>query len=212
MDYSYIPFFRLFKEDMSKQVPLRRILPEVIFILGAFASIFWWPLSTQDLLGKLILATWLVIFLLLVSLMLVNYKTTLLANILVYPIAIISVMYSVLVSIQADNIYYFLGGVVGGLLIASVPYFLFLKTGDKIIGYGNVKTAVVAGIILGFKQAMLCFVIILAMFGVVLLIKLARGTYSKKERIIQRNEVGIMWAVSITVCVLFGERLLNAIL
>ncbi len=208
MDYRYIPFIRLLTDDTSKKVHLKRILPEVIFVLGSFASVFWWPLSTQDMLGKLILATWLVIYLLLVSLMLVNYKTARLAKVLVHPLAIVSVMYSVLVSIQADNIYYLLGGVVGGVLIACVPYILYIKTGDKIIGFGNVRVALVAGIILGFKQTMLCLVIILAMFAVVLLIKLAKGTYSKKQRIIQSNEVGIMWALAITICVLFGERIL----
>ena len=36
--------------------------------------------------------------------------------------------------------YYMVGGLAMGLLVATISYLLFMKTGDKIIGFGNIRT------------------------------------------------------------------------
>jgi prepilin signal peptidase PulO-like enzyme (type II secretory pathway) len=183
------------------------LLPEIGLISVLLASGIWWPESTSSVLGRFVFTMWIVIFWLLMIILITNLKTMILANRILYPLAVISLIYSILFSIQTHDPYYLIGGLAMGFLVAAIFYLLFMKTGDKIIGFGNIRTAVVAGIILGPSRMILCFLLILAMFLVIFLLKLVAGTFSIKDRVIGRDRVGVMWVVAITVCVLFSERI-----
>lgn len=211
----YIPFLRFYRDGAPKkkrmQPTFKNLLPEIGLILVLLASSIWWPESTSGVLGRFVFTMWIVIFWLLMIVLISNLKTMILANRILYPLAVISLIYSILFSIQTHDPYYLIGGLAMGFLVAAIFYLLFMKTGDKIIGFGNIRTAIVAGIILGPSLMILCFLLILAMFLVIFLLKLVTGRFSVKDRVIGRDRVGVMWVVAITVCVLFSERIFSLV-
>ena len=132
---------RYCNKKISIQYPIVELSTVVVFVV----SYVFWPLQL-DVGGYMQLFVWLVIAELLIILLVYDLKWMVLPNRIVFPLIVISVIYSVILSINTDN---YITGVIGALILFGFFYVMFQLSDGRWIGGGDVKLGLALGLIVG---------------------------------------------------------------
>lgn len=114
-------------------------------------SYIWWPWQLISLSGWLVFGLWAVCVVGFVALALYDLRWYLLPNRIVFPLIGVALAFRVLLGLGADSdhLAVWLSGLWGALLLAGLFYLLFVISHEQWIGGGDVKLAVVLGLLAG---------------------------------------------------------------
>jgi leader peptidase (prepilin peptidase)/N-methyltransferase len=131
-------------KPISAQYPLVEALTAVLFAL----SYAWWPLELHGA-GLVQFVFWLGFVVAFVALAVYDLKWFLLPDKIVYPLIGAAAVEVITVAIMQHGVHVLLDAALGALVISGVFYLLFQVSGGKWIGGGDVKLAVVLGLLAG---------------------------------------------------------------
>lgn len=187
------------------------IVTAAIFVL----SFVFWPLgqlyvdsSIFDLLQGVLFIIWLVMVVFMIMLLAYDYQWKLLPNKLMFPLIGVSLLFSVLnnIFVQDNTLLSSIYSMTLGLIpITGVYGLIYIFSGGRLIGFGDVKFGIVAGVVLGWQGALFVLVIANLLGSVVTLPMLLRG----KMKMDSQMAFGPFLIVAMLGVFLFQENLIQ---
>lgn len=192
---------RYCKKPISWQYPLVELLTAGLFVL----SYMFWPLALGSTLSVQF-GLWLMLLTGFVALAVYDLRWMILPDRIVFPMQAIAALFLLSVFIASGGDWQVLGGPVAGILSsAGVFYVLFQLSDGKWIGGGDVKLAVVIGLVVGGAAEALLMLFIASVFGSLVGIPLlVQGKVKAKSKM----PFGPFLIVATIITVLFGSDLL----
>jgi len=190
---------------ISLQYPLIELLTASLFVL----SYHVWPYGF-DLQGDVLLITWLVLLVGLISLMLYDFKWMLLPDRLVYPLLAYWAFVTIFLAIVGGNaVDILLGAVLGMLVCGGIFWALFQVSKGKWIGGGDVKLGFLLGMVTGgFIKGFMVIFGASVLGSAVALPLLATKKFNRSSRI----PFGPFLIAAAIIVFLFGSRLHDLIM
>ncbi|HVU59894.1 MAG TPA: prepilin peptidase [Candidatus Saccharimonadales bacterium] len=187
---------------ISVQYPVVELLTALLFVV----SYIWWPLGWQAS-GYIPFILWLVFLTGFMALAVYDIRWMLLPDRIVYPLIVLA---AVEVVMQTA---FFHGGwsaattaVFGAGSLAGLFYLLYLGSRGNWIGFGDVKLAIVLGLLVGGPLRALLVLFVASLLGSLIAIPLlARGRATAKTLL----PFGPLLLTATVIVVLFGEPLVR---
>lgn len=189
-------------KPISAQYPIVEVLTATLFVL----SYIWWPLSLQSSIGITQLIFWLGFVVFFVALAVYDLKWYLLPDKIVYPLVIVAVLEAVLIVVLGQDIRIALDAGLGALLISGIFYVLFQVSGGTWIGGGDVKLALVLGLLAGTPLKALLVIFFASIVGTIISIPLL---LKGKRGLQARVPFGPFLLIATAIVVLFGDSLVH---
>lgn len=195
---------RYCKKSVSLLNPLLEVTMAVLFT----ASYFFWPYQFADWQSIASFIIWLVYLVMLVSLVVYDFKWMLLPNVIVFPLIGIGLIDAALrLSAQNDLTFasYSLHVLFGVLALGGFYWTLYEVSKGKWVGFGDVKLGCFIGIVLGWQQALLVLFTANLLGLFVVIPALSTGKLSMKSRL----PFGPFLIAAFIIAGLFGAKLIN---
>jgi prepilin signal peptidase PulO-like enzyme (type II secretory pathway) len=163
--------------------------PDPLNGIGLFAFIFW----LFFLVGFLALAVY-------------DFKWFLLPNVIVFPLiglAAVQIVGELLLGVSWRSV---LGSAIGALVMSGLFYLIFVLSKGKWIGFGDVKLAVVLGLLVGGALPALLVLFIASLLGTIVSLPLVlAGKANRKSHL----PFGPMLIAGTVIVTLFGEGMIR---
>jgi leader peptidase (prepilin peptidase)/N-methyltransferase len=179
------------------------VMPALLVI-----SYIYWPWQLVTAASWLLFVLWGMCVVGFVALSLYDLRWYLLPNRIVFPLIVVAAAYRVVLALQADSgqVSLLLGGVWGVLLLAGFFYLLFVISNEQWIGGGDVKLAVVLGLLAGGPLATLLLLFLASTSGTLAAVPLLlQGKSIRHARI----PFGPFLILATIITVLFGTTIIN---
>ena len=183
-------------------------IPELLFVITTIISAVVWDRPLHNTGGLVLFSLWVLILFFLFSLALVNLQTMLLPNALIKPLAAVVIGFQVVNAIQQGSGSVLWAAILGGIILGGIPYILFQVSSGRWIGGGDTKLGFVAGLLLGWKLALLCVGIMLVLVALSFLAAYIAGKLQKNPTA-SRTETGILWTSAIILSMLVGVHFIK---
>ena len=189
-------------KPISWQYPVVEALTAVLFVV----SYLYWPLSLSAGWTSLF-GLWLVLVTGFVALAVYDLRWMLLPDRVVFPLQAVAASYALALFALSGGDWQIIAGALFGVLgSAGLFYALFQISGGKWIGGGDVKLAVVLGLVLGGAAEALLMLFIASVLGSVVGIPLLlQGKAKAKSKL----PFGPFLLIATVITVLFGSGLLD---
>ncbi len=185
---------RYCSKPISPQYPLVELLTAVLFVF----SYAFWPLSFHIPL----FALWLALLTGFIALALYDLKWMILPNRIVFPMQALAVLYVITLFVLSKGDFHILSGAILGVVFsAGLFYVLHQLSRGKWIGGGDVKLAVVLGLILGGAGEALLMIFTASLLGSLIGIPLV---LAKKTNLKGKLPFGPLLITATIVVYLFG--------
>jgi leader peptidase (prepilin peptidase)/N-methyltransferase len=188
-------------KPISWQYPLVELATALLFV----TSYIWWPVALNGV-GLTQFVFWLVFVVAFMALTIYDVRWFLLPNRVVYPLICLAIVEVIVVSIVGRDFHSLLNAALGALIIAGIFYILFQLSGGAWIGGGDVKLAVVLGLLAGTPVKALLVMFFSSVIGTICSIPiLLRG----KKALGVQVPFGPFLLAATVVVVLFGTAIVD---
>ncbi len=190
-------------KTISWQYPVVELFTSGLYIL----SYICWPSTINTPYSVVLFSLWLVILTGLVALAVYDWRWMILPNRIVFPLQALAVLYVIVSFLGADaDIKVIFGAVMGAVCSAGLFYVMFQISKGKWIGGGDVKLAVVLGLVLGGAVEALLMLFIASAMGSLIGIPLL---IAKKTKLQGKLPFGPLLIASTLIVVLFGASFIR---
>jgi len=181
--------------------PLVEVSTGLLFVL----SYLWWPLPVHGI-GLFQFIVWLLFVVAFVALATYDLKWFILPDRIVFPLIAIAAAEVVITAVWRQDAWFALDAMLGALTLSGIFYVLFQFSGGAWIGGGDVKLAIVLGLLAGSPVQSLLVLFFASVIGTLCSIPiLLKG---KKGLKVQVPFVPFLLAGTFLV-VLFGQQIIN---
>jgi prepilin signal peptidase PulO-like enzyme (type II secretory pathway) len=192
---------RYCQKPISWQYPLVELVTAALFAL----SYLCWPADFSSI-EVFKFVVWLGFLVTFMALTVYDLRWFLLPNKVVYPLIGIAALETVIVAIYGKDPSLLIAPVLGALVIAGTFWVLFQVSGGKWIGGGDVKLAIVLGLLAGTPLKALLVLFFSSIIGTIFSIPLLlRGKKSLKVQV----PFGPFLMAATVIVVLFGQAILD---
>lgn len=192
---------RYCKKPISWQYPVVELLTGLLFVL----SYIWWPLSFHGA-GLVQFVFWLFFVVMFMALAVYDLRWYILPNKVVYPLIWVAIAEVVVVALQGKDWHIALNAALGVLIIAGLFYVLFQVSNGAWIGGGDVKLAVVLGLLAATPAKALLVIFFASLIGTVVSVPLALRA---KKGLQMKVPFGPFLLAATYIVVLFGTSLID---
>jgi prepilin signal peptidase PulO-like enzyme (type II secretory pathway) len=193
---------RYCSKPISWQYPLVEAATAGLFAI----SYAYWPAGLDNALQVVIFAVWLIFVVMFMALTVYDLRWLLLPDRVVFPLILLAIVYVVLKAADASDFHVVLNSALGALVIAGTFWTLFQVSGGKWIGGGDVKLAVVLGLLAGTPMKALLVLFFSSVIGTICSIPLLmKGKKAMKVQV----PFGPFLMAATLVVVLFGTSLID---
>ena len=164
-------------------IGLEPILIEIITAGLFVVSYIFWPTAISSLVEVNLFALWLIILSGLVALAVYDLKYTKLPNKLVYPIMAVAMLFWLVSSLDGQQILqieHWTELLLAMLPIAGVYGAIYLVSGGRLVGLGDVKLGIVAGFLLPW-QGTLAVLLLANIFALIIYLCLPKKQRDKRQ-------------------------------
>ena len=181
--------------------PLVEVSTGLLFVL----SYLLWPLPLHGV-GLFQFIVWLLFIVAFVALAMYDLKWFILPDRIVFPLVAIAAAEVVLVAAFKHDVWFALDATLGALTLSGIFYVLFQLSGGAWIGGGDVKLAIVLGLLAGSPVQALLILFFASIIGTLCSIPvLLKGKKGLKMRV----PFGPFLLAGTFLVVLFGQRVLD---
>lgn len=192
---------RYCRAPISWQYPLGELATAALFILSYLA----WPHSFSGV-GMFQFVLWLVFLVAFVALAIYDFRWLILPDKVVYPLAVLAVVQVVVTALWLHNFKALWQPVTGGAIIFGLFWTLFQVSDGRWIGGGDVKLAIVLGLLAGTPLQAFLIIFVASIIGTLVSVPLlAQGKPGLKLQI----PFGPYLLAATIVVVLYGSALVN---
>lgn len=185
-----------------EDTPLAELLVPVLFLIS---YVFWpWPLSGY---GLVAFCLWLMFIFGFVVLAIYDIKWFILPDRIVWPLAVLATIQVVLHAVGFDGGWPVIVEAVWGVIIASgLFYVLYIVSGGRWIGGGDVKLGIVLGLLVGGPMSALLLLFSSSMLGTIYSVPLLANHKLKRTSLIPFGPFLLAGTIFV---VLFGSMLIQ---
>lgn len=182
--------------------PLVELALPALFVL----SYVFWPEPLQGE-GLYIFVFWLIFLVGFLALAVYDLKWLLLPDVIVFPLVVLAIIQILGRLLLFDNSWQTIAGsVLGAGVISGLFYLIFVFSKGKWIGFGDVKLAIVLGLLAGGVLPALLVLFVASVIGSLLAIPLViAGKANRKSHL----PFGPMLIAGLVVVVLFGQAIID---
>jgi len=155
-------------KPISWQYPLVEAATAVLFVI----SYIWWPMELTGL-GVYQFVVWLGFCVMFMALTVYDLRWYLLPDKIVYPITVVGIVEVVVVALGHHSVSDLWGPLLGALIIAGLFYILFQVSAGRWIGGGDVKLALLLGLLAGSPLKALLLIFASSVIGTLISVPLA---------------------------------------
>jgi prepilin signal peptidase PulO-like enzyme (type II secretory pathway) len=193
---------RYCNQPISWQYPTVELVTSIIFVL----SYLYWPLTLSGI-GRIQFIFWLLFIIFFVALVIFDLRWLLLPDRIVYPLIVVAVTQVIVVAIANKTIASGLWEpALAALVISGIFYVLFQISDGKWIGGGDVKLAVVLGLLAGTPLKALLIIFLASLSGTVISLVLM---VKDRRNLNMRVPFGPFLLLATAIVVLFGTTMIN---
>ncbi len=192
---------RYCKKPISWQYPLVELFTAFLFVF----SFFFWPLEWNTY-GVINFVVWLIIIVGFMSLIIYDLKWMLLPNRIVFPLIVISVLLAVFNILSNESLSNLYQTVMSVAVAGGIFYLLFVISGGKWIGGGDVKLGLLIGLILGDPYLAFLVLFIASLLGTLYILP---GILLKRVNPRSRIPFGPFLIMATIIVQLFGLSLVE---
>lgn len=199
---------RYCRKPISWQYPLVELSTAALFAV----SYAFWPYtlnsghSGHSGLSYVIFGVWLLFVTMFMALTVYDLRWLLLPNRVVFPLMLLAVVYVLLLALDRGQVRVVLDAALGALVLAGTFWVLFQVSAGRWIGGGDVKLAVVLGLLAGTPLKALLVLFVSSIIGTVFAIPLLmRGKKALKTQV----PFGPFLLAATVIVVLFGSSMLD---
>jgi leader peptidase (prepilin peptidase)/N-methyltransferase len=180
-------------------------LVEVATALLFAASYIWWPLDFHGA-NVLLFIIWLVFVVAFVALTVYDIRWFLLPNRIVFPLIVLAVVQVSIAAISNQDWRVALNAILGSVVLAGLFYLLFQLSNGAWIGGGDVKLAIVLGLLAGTPLKALLLLFLASVIGTIVSIpQLVKGKRGLQAKI----PFGPFLIAATGITVLFGQSIID---
>lgn len=190
---------RYCSSKISPQYPIVEISTSILYVF----SYKYWPYGLESRTDILVFAFWLIFLVGFVSLFIYDLKWMILPNRIIYPLIGLAAFQVLVLSATLRDWTPIYSGIVGVLCSAGFFYALFQLSSGKWIGGGDVKLAVVIGLIVGGATNAILVLFIASLIGSIVTIPMVLVSGNKKTKV----PFGPFLIVATIIVYLFGSAL-----
>lgn len=191
-------------KHISWQYPLVELVVAVLFV----SSYIFWPFLPFTSLTFLLLGLWLVLLIGFVALAVYDIRWMILPNRIVYPMQIIAVVYTLTALVINDSHSFprtILDVSLSLICGAGLFYALYHVSKGKWIGYGDIRLAVIIGLVLGSPAKVLLMLFIASLMGTLISLPLLlKGKLKRNSHL----PFGPLLIAATVIVYLFGASLI----
>lgn len=191
---------RYCKKPILWQYPIVEFITALLFII----SYNYWPYDFGAI-GITQFIFWLVFLVSFAILSIYDFKWMILPNRLVYPLIILAIIYVLCISILSGSVDPVLSGFFGVIFSSGLFYLIFQLSDGKWIGGGDVKLAIVLGLLIGGPLNSLLMLFIASLVGSLVSIPLVISGSSLKKKI----PFGPFLIIATIIVYLFGVSIIG---
>lgn len=181
--------------------PLVELVTAILFAL----SYLWWPLAVHGI-GLFQLIVWLGFVIGFVALAVYDLRWFILPNRIVLPFVALAVVEALIVAVWKHDAWFIIDAVGGAVTLSGIFYVLFILSDGAWIGGGDVKLAIVLGILAGSPIQSLLVLFFASIIGTLFSIPiLLKGRKGLKMQV----PFGPYLLAGTFVVVLFGHAIIN---
>ncbi|HEX7368401.1 MAG TPA: prepilin peptidase [Candidatus Saccharimonadales bacterium] len=188
-------------EPISWHYPALEVLTGLVFV----ASYLWWPLGFRGV-GLFQFVLWLVFLVGFMALAVTDLRWFTLADRIVYPLIGLAIVQTVIVALVLPSWHYLWMAALAALIIAGVFYVLFQVSGGRWIGGGDVKLAVVLGLLAATPWKAVLVIFAASVIGTIVSIPLL---FKGKQGLKAKVPFGPLLLAATFITVLFGTAIVN---
>ena len=196
-------------KPISAQYPIIELSAGVLFV----ASYLFWPTSdfqgsTLEIGQVLLFATWLLVSIGLLALLVYDYKWMLLPNRILYPTALVAVLGRLIyiAGFSPEKSDAFIQWVLAVGVASGIFWLLFVASSGKWIGYGDVRLGLITGTVLGTPGLAFLMIFIASILGTLFVLPaMASGKTSMTSRV----PFGPFLIAATYLALLFGQSVID---
>jgi len=183
----------------------------IIELLSALIFVFcWWYLKPVGVAGYLLLVKYLISLLALLAVFVIDFEHYLILDVIVYPVLVATGLLNLSLDFIAHQsllgLHSYLGGGVVAALGGCLPFFLvWYFSNGKWMGFGDVKLALLLGMVLGWPQIFVGLMLGILSGGLFSIILLAVTAKTLKSRL----PFGTFLTFGTVLAMFYGEKLLH---
>ena len=200
---------RYCKKPISVQYPIVELSAGLIFVI----SYLFWPTSdfqgsTLEIGQVLLFATWLLVSIGLLALLVYDYKWMLLPNRILYPTALVAVLGRLIyiAGFSPEKSDAFIQWVLAVGVASGIFWLLFVASSGKWIGYGDVRLGLITGTVLGAPGLAFLMIFIASILGTLFVLP---AMASGKTTMTSRVPFGPFLIVATFLTLLSGQQLID---
>lgn len=187
---------RYCRRPISWQYPAVELLVAALFVVSYIA----WPYGWGAV-GWFQFAAWLAVVVGLVALAVYDLRWMILPNRLIYPVGALAVGMTVVLAIWHTNPFYIIGSLAGVLTLAGFFYALWLVSHGRWIGFGDVRLAVIIGILVTGPAKTIMVLVLASLLGTIVAVP---SLITKRWTMTQRIPFGPFLILATIIVYLFG--------
>lgn len=192
---------RYCKKPISVQYPAVELATTVLFAV----SYAFWPYTFNPF-GIITFIIWLFSLILMVALCVYDFKWMLLPNKMVAVLTVSSFGFAVSRAIAGNNVMLIISSLVASVVFFGIFYVLFIVSGGRWIGGGDVKLAISLGLLVGGITQAVLTIFLASLFGTLYVLpKLVMGKVGAKSKL----PFGPLLIMATIFVVLFGKSLID---
>lgn len=171
------------------------------------ASYILWPVELSGWLGIAQFGLWLIISVMMVILFAYDAKWFLLPDKIVFPLIALSVVFAAIAAILSGDVSGVLLGALGAIgILSGIYYALWLISGGRWIGFGDVKLGIALGLLLANWQLAFLALFLANLIGLVVVLPgMVTKTLGKKSQI----PFGPMLMLGMYLSFFFGQNIID---
>lgn len=193
---------RYCSKPISAQYPIVELLAAVLFV----ASFAFWP---TDIVGVqiVVFGLWLVALTILVASAVYDLKYMILPTVLMHTLLLVAILMAIINLASSNDASSFLLGVVGAVLVGGgVFYAIFILSGGKWIGGGDIRLGTAIGVLVAAPSKAMLVIFLASLGGTLLALTLMAAKKFKRNMVIP---FGPFLIAATIVTVLFGSSIID---
>lgn len=192
---------RYCRKSISWQYPVVELATTALFV----ASYVWWPMSFNQA-GVVNFVVWLICLTGFMALIVYDFRWLILPNRIVYPLTVLALVLGVLnASLYDGNWHYVFNSLVAVAIAGGIFYGLFMVSGGKWIGGGDVKLGFLIGLLIASGSQAFLVLFLASLLGMLAILP---GLSTKKLNAHSHVPFGPFLIIAAIIVKLFGASLI----
>ena len=192
---------RYCRRAISAQYPLVELTTALLFV----GSYIWWPYGFSNV-GVFQFVIWLIMLVGFMALLIYDLRWMLLPNRIVFPLIVLAILQVIVLTVANSDATILLGAIWGVIFLAGLFYGLYAVSKGAWIGLGDVKLAIVLGLLVSGPLMAVLVLFLSSVIGIICSLPILAGG---KKALTRKVPYGPFLIIATIIVYLFGASMIT---